>query len=80
MVMPLSFGPESEAAMLQAVVKPLDDKWQVVVVDGDSEIIWSKPLTLEEARDEADKYNAPELNWSKENCLDGSFNALTTGV
>ena len=58
MVMPSLSVRKSEAAMLQAVVKPVDDKWQVVVVDGDSEIIWSEPLTLGEARDEADKYNA----------------------
>jgi len=44
--------------MLEAVLKPIEDKWQLVVVDEDSEIIWSEPLSLEEARREASRYNA----------------------
>jgi len=44
--------------MLEAILKPIEDSWQVVIVDGDSEIIWSEPITLSEAQREADRYNA----------------------
>ena len=43
--------------MLKAILKPIDDKWQVVIEDQDSEIIWSEPLTLAEAQEEAYNYN-----------------------
>lgn len=41
----------------EAIVKPVGDKWRVVIVDGDSEIIWTEPLSLEEAQTEASNYN-----------------------
>lgn len=33
------------------------DKWQVILVDEDLEVIWSEPLSLEDARNEAAHYN-----------------------
>lgn len=48
-------GPQ---IMLEAILKLIEDNWQVVIVDGDSEIIWSEPITLSEAQKEADRYNA----------------------
>lgn len=45
----------------EAIVKPIGDKWHVVIVDGDSKITWTFPLSLEEAEKEASEYNRRTL-------------------
>jgi hypothetical protein len=45
----------------EAILKPVGDKWQVVIVDDDSEITWTFPLGLEEAQKEAFEYNRRTL-------------------
>jgi hypothetical protein len=41
----------------EAILKPVGDKWRVVIVDTDLEAIYTEPLTLSEAQQVADEYN-----------------------
>jgi hypothetical protein len=43
--------------MPKAILKAIDDKWRVVIIDDDLEAIYTEPLTRPEALRVANEYN-----------------------
>jgi len=47
--------------MPKAILKAIDDKWRVLIIDDDLEVIYTDPLTHSKALEIANDYNRKEL-------------------